>query len=63
MLKTGPSSTTLTYDPLTRLYQSVGGGTTSRFAYDGLDALAEYNSTNALQRRWVYDPDGQPILW
>lgn len=39
------------------------GATTSRFAYDGLNALAEYNSTNTLQRRWVYDPDGQPILW
>jgi RHS repeat-associated protein len=63
LLKTGPSSTTLTYDPMLRLYQSVAGATTSRFAYDGLNALAEYNSTNTLQRRWVYDPDGQPVLW
>jgi RHS repeat-associated protein len=63
LLKTGPSSTTLTYDPLTRLYQSVSGATTSRFAYDGLNALAEYNSSNVLQRRWVYEPGGQPILW
>jgi RHS repeat-associated protein len=48
---------------LTRLYQLVSGATTSRFAYDGLNALAEYNSSNALQRRWVYDPNGQPVLW
>jgi len=32
---------------------------------DGLSnrPIAEYNSTNTLQRRWVYDPDGQPVLW
>ena len=60
----GGVSTTLSYDPAMRLYQTVSGGTTSRFAYDGLDALAEYNASNALQRRWVYDPTtGQPLVW
>ena len=47
-----------------RLYQTVSGGATSRFAYDGLDALAEYNAGGTLQRRWVYDPTtGQPLVW
>jgi RHS repeat-associated protein len=46
-----------------RLYQTVGAVTT-RFAYDGLDAIAEYNGSNALQRRFVFDPTtGQPVVW
>lgn len=36
----------------------------SRFAYDGLDAIAEYNASGNLQRRWVFDPTtGQPVVW
>ena len=35
MLISAPSSTTLAYDPLNRVYQTVGGGTTTRFGYDG----------------------------
>jgi len=38
-----------------RLYDVTGAATT-RFAYDGLDAIAEYNSSNALQRRFVHGP-------
>lgn len=58
------TSTTLTYDPLMRLYQTASGSTTSRFAYDGLDAIAEYNASGNLQRRWVFDPTtGQPVVW
>jgi RHS repeat-associated protein len=63
LLTAGPASTTLAYDPLLRLYQTVSGATTSRFVYDGLAILAEYNASNALQRRWVYDDAGQPVLW
>ena len=60
----GGTSTNLTFDPLLRLYQSGSGGVTSRFAYDGLDALAEYDGADALQRRWVFDPTtGQPVVW
>jgi hypothetical protein len=36
---------------------------TTRFAYDGLNMLAEYNGSNALQRRFVFDDEGQPIIW
>jgi hypothetical protein len=25
--------------------------------------LAEYNGSNALQRRFVFDDEGQPIVW
>ena len=58
------TATSLSYDPLLRLYQTVSGATTSRFAYDGLDAIAEYNGANALQRRWVFDPTtGQTLVW
>ena len=64
LLKTGPGSATLGYDPLGRLYQTVGGGVTTRFQYDGSDLLAEYNSSNAVQRRYVHGPGvDNPIVW
>jgi len=64
LLVTGPNGTTLSYDPGFRLYQTTSGGTTSRFAYDGLDRIAEYNGSNALQRRYVHGPGmDQPLVW
>src|SRR3546814_12686696 len=42
LLKTSPGGATLAYDPLGRLYQQVGGGTTTRFQYDGIDLFDEY---------------------
>jgi RHS repeat-associated protein len=46
-----------------RLYQ-VAGATTTRFLYDGTDAISEYNGSNALQRRFVFDPTtDRPVLW
>jgi RHS repeat-associated protein len=53
---------TLTYDPAMRLY-SVAGAATSSFAYDGLNAITEYDGGNAVLRRFVFDDDGQPIVW
>jgi RHS repeat-associated protein len=58
----GGVTTTLAYDPLLRLYQTVSGATTSKFAYDGLNALAEYNTAGTLQRRWAFDDAGQPVV-
>lgn len=59
----GTSSTSLAYDPAMRLYQ-VTGPTTTRFAYDGLDAIAEYDASNALLRRYVHGPGiDDPIAW
>jgi RHS repeat-associated protein len=38
-----------------RLFQ-VAGTSTTRFAYDGLDLIGEYSSTNSLLRRYVHGP-------
>lgn len=63
LLTSATGGVTLGYDPALRLYQTVGASTT-RFLYDGVDAIAEYNGSNALQRRFVFDPTtGQPVLW
>jgi RHS repeat-associated protein len=59
----GGVATTLVYDPLLRLYQTASG-TTARFAYDGLNRIAEYNGADALQRRYVFGPGmDAPIVW
>jgi RHS repeat-associated protein len=63
LLTSASGGVTLAYDPALRLYQ-VAGGITTRFLYDGVDAIAEYNGSNALQRRFVFDPTtGQPVVW
>jgi len=60
---TGPTAT-LSYDPMGRLYQTVGGGVTTRMAYDGSDLIAEYNGSNVLQRRYVHGPGtDEPLVW
>ena len=61
LLTSAPSSTSLSYDPAMRLYQ-IAGAATTRFAYDGQNMLAEYDGSNALQRRFVFGPGGQPIV-
>ncbi|HEX8584783.1 MAG TPA: RHS repeat-associated core domain-containing protein [Allosphingosinicella sp.] len=63
-LLTGASGgVTLAYDPALRLYQ-VAGATTTRFAYDGADLIAEYNGSNILQRRFVHGPAvDEPLVW
>lgn len=42
----------LTYDPAGRLQQTAGS-TTTRYQYDGVQLIAEYNSAGALLRRHV----------
>jgi RHS repeat-associated protein len=64
--KSGPNAAALTYDPLGRLYQTSKGSaaTTTRFAYDGGDMIAEYNASNVLLRRYVHGPGtDNPIVW
>lgn len=64
LLLTGPNASVLSYDPLMRLHQTVSGAATSRFAYDGLDRIAEYDGANALQRRYAHGPgQDEPIVW
>lgn len=65
-LLTGASGgITLSYDPAMRLSQTAGGAPgTTNFAYDGDDLIGEYNSSNALQRRFVHGPGiDEPIVW
>lgn len=52
------TSTTLTlgYDPLGRLRQSIAGGATTNFLYDGDRLVAEYDNAGALTRRYVHVP-------
>jgi RHS repeat-associated protein len=54
---------TLAYDPLGRLSQ-VAGTVTTRFAYDGADAISEHNAAGALLRRYVHGPGmDEPLVW
>ena len=56
-------SIALRYDGLGRLRQLTGAGT-QRFAYDGLEMIAEYNGADALQRRYVFGPGiDEPLVW
>lgn len=64
LLKTAPSSMTLAYDPLGRLYETVKSPVTTRFLYDGIDMIGEYDGANAVQRRYVHGPGiDNPIVW
>jgi RHS repeat-associated protein len=67
-----PVTANLTYDAQGRLRQTqinIGGGAsnkkTSQLLYDGVDLVAEYDtSTNALQRRYVHGPGvDEPLVW
>lgn len=63
LLKTGPSSAVLSYDPLLRLFQASQTVTT-RFAYDGADLIGEYNASNTLTHRYIFGPGAdEPIVW
>lgn len=62
-LLTGPGLS-LGYDPAGRLYQTTAGPAITRLSYDGVDLIGEYNSANALQRRYVHGPGtDEPIVW
>jgi RHS repeat-associated protein len=61
LLTSASGSVTLGYDPALRLYQ-VAGGTTTRFAYDGANVIADYDGSNALQHRYVFAGMDQPIV-
>jgi RHS repeat-associated protein len=42
----------------------MDAGVTTRFLYDGVDAIAEYNASGALLRRYVHGPGvDEPIVW
>lgn len=61
---TTAGSASLGYDPADRLYQTIGGGVTTRFLYDGETVIAEYNGSGTLQRRYIPGPSiDEPIVW
>lgn len=64
MLKSASGGISLAYDPLLRLYEVGGTSGVTRFAYDGHDAIAEYDAANSLVRRHVFGPDiNEPVVW
>ena len=63
-LTAAPSGTALTYDPMDRLAQLAVAGTTTRFLYDGVEIVGEYDAAGALLRRYVPGPAlDEPIVW
>jgi RHS repeat-associated protein len=63
LLTSASGGIALAYDPMLRLYQVAGGsGGTRRYAYDGQDLIAEYNSSNAMLRRYVHGSGEDEIL-
>jgi RHS repeat-associated protein len=54
----------LGYDPSGRLYETSGGGATTRFLYDGGQAIGEYNTSGTLLRRYVPGPGlDEALAW
>lgn len=60
----GATNAALRYDPLGRLYETVGGGNTTRFLYDGDELIAEYGSAGSLLRRYEHGKNvDDPVVW
>ena len=56
----------LRYDPLERLYKTVGANGTTRLLYDGDALVAEYDGGSNLLRRYVHGTDlkaDDPLTW
>ena len=68
LLTSGPGAT-LSYDPLGRLYAVAGEDGATRFLYDGLDLIAEYDASGNLTERYVHGPStgsgvaDDPLVW
>jgi len=55
---------TLGYDSENRLLSVANSTVSTKFLYDGADAIAEYNASGVLQRRYVHGPNtDEPLLW
>lgn len=60
----GSKNVALRYDPLGRLYETVGGGATTRFLHDGDELVAEYDAADTLLRRYAHGKDvDDPVVW
>lgn len=59
-------TTTLTYDPLGRLWRILKGSADTRFLYDGDALVAEYDAAGTLTARYVHGSDAKaddPLVW
>lgn len=60
----GGTSATLAYDPMLRLRETSAASGTTRFAYDDMDMIAEFDGSNAVLRRYVHGPGtDEPLVW
>ena len=61
----GALKATLRYDPLGRLYETVGGSVgITRFLYDRDELVAEYNSAGTTLRRYAHGAGADdPVAW
>jgi RHS repeat-associated protein len=60
----GAKNAALRYDPLGRLYETVGGGNTTRFLHDGDELVAEYDGSGIMLRRYVHGiGTDDPVVW
>jgi len=50
----GVKNAALRYDPLGRLYETIGGGATTRFLYDGDELVAEFGGSGNFLRQYAH---------
>ena len=65
-LVSSSNGTTLTYDPLGRLWQVIKGAANTRVLIDGDALVAEYDANGALMARYVHGSDAaadDPLVW
>lgn len=63
-LVSASNGTSLAYDPMGRLLSISQGGATTRFLYDDMRLIAEYDGAGQLLRRYVHgDGIDDPIAW
>jgi RHS repeat-associated protein len=61
---TGTLQASLSYDPMGRLFEVSSPATDTKFLYDGDELVAEYNSSNALLRRYLHGAGvDDPLIW
>lgn len=59
----GTTTAGLRYDPLGRLYETVGA-TTTRFLYDGDELIAEFGAAGNILSRYVHGSgENEPLVW
>lgn len=64
LLSASSNATSLTYDPLGRLWQVAGTLGTTQFLYDADQLTAEYNGSGTLLRRYIHGAgDDDPLAW